>query len=64
MFGMMLTLNMAFICRLKEFKAAVDKLINKRHNKENAIFTIVKQYISEPVYQRGKWVLLKNERLR
>lgn len=43
----MITLNSAVAFQLKEFKAAVDKLITDGQNKENAIFTVLKQYITE-----------------
>lgn len=42
----MITLNTALAYQLKEFKAAVDKLILAGHGKESAIFTLLKQYIA------------------
>lgn len=41
----MITLNTAVACQLKEFKAAVDKLIADGDSKESAIFTLLKRYI-------------------
>lgn len=51
----MITLNTAVAYQLKEFKAAVDKLILAGHDKENAIFTILKQYIAacKPIHFEG-----------
>lgn len=51
----MITLNTAVAYQLKEFKAAVDKLIRDGHGKENAIFTILKQYIAacKPIHFEG-----------
>mgnify|MGYP001066046391 FL=1 len=42
----MISLNTAVAWQLKEFKAAVDKLISHGYTKENAIFTVLKQYIA------------------
>ncbi len=41
----MIALNTAVAWQLKEFKAAVDKLIADGDSKENAIFTLLKRYI-------------------
>lgn len=42
----MITLNTAVASQLKEFKAAVDRLIADGHGKESAIFTLLKEYIA------------------
>lgn len=51
----MITLNTALAYQLKEFKAAVDKLILAGHGKESAIFTLLKQYIAacKPIHFEG-----------
>ena len=42
----MISLNTAVAWQLKEFKEAVDKLISQGYTKENAIFSVLKQYIT------------------
>ncbi|MDR0830587.1 MAG: glutamine synthetase III [Prevotellaceae bacterium] len=43
----MLTLNAVVAAQLMEFKAEVDKLIDKGEPKERALFTVIKKYIKE-----------------
>lgn len=43
----MITLNSAVALQLREFKTSVDKLISSGKSKESAIFTVLKEYISE-----------------
>lgn len=51
----MISLNTVVAFQLKEFKAAVDKLIAGGRTKESAIFTILKEYIAicKPIHFEG-----------